>query len=93
MRKILIVVLSAGALALAATPALAASNPSQGTYGGSGANQLSQVQSLASTKSTPTAASSLPFTGLNVVVVIVIAAALLGAGVVLRGRTRSDHQR
>ena len=87
MRKLLLLCLCAILLGTAA-PALA-NSPSQGAYGGTGNNQLSQVQSNTS-DTTASSSSTLPFTGLNVPVVAAIAVALLGTGVVLRIRTRAD---
>lgn len=87
MRKVVIIGLCSILLGVAAAPALANSSPSQGTYGGTAASQLSQVQSVSST----TSAGTLPFTGLNVAVVAVVAVALVGSGFVLRMRTRSDR--
>jgi hypothetical protein len=93
MRKFLVIGLCSMVLAVAAAPALANSSPSQGTYGGTGANQLSQVQGVSSTTSTTasTTASSLPFTGLNVGLVALIAVVLIGSGFALRTRSRSDQ--
>jgi hypothetical protein len=94
MRKILVIGLCSILLGAVAAPAMANSSPSQGTYGGSGANQLSQVQSLTANNdaaTTSTTASSLPFTGLNVGLVAVIAVALIGSGFALRMRSRSDR--
>jgi hypothetical protein len=94
MRKVLVIGLCSILMAVAAAPAFANSTPSQGTYGGTGANQLSQVQSVAANNNTSTAstsAGSLPFTGLNVGLVAVVAVALLGAGFALRLRSRSDE--
>jgi opacity protein-like surface antigen len=87
MRKLLLLCLCAILLGTAA-PALA-NSPSQGAYGGTGNNQLSQVQSNTS-DTTASSSSTLPFTGLNVPVVAAIAAGLVGAGVALRIRTRTD---
>ena len=86
MRKLLLVGLCAILLGTAAAPALA-SSPSQGAYGGTGNNQLSQVQG---SKSNASSTSSLPFTGLNVPVVAGIAVLLVGAGLALRIKTSSD---
>lgn len=87
MRKLLLLGLCAILLGTAA-PALA-NSPSQGAYGGTGNNQLSQVQGTTSNSNASTS-SSLPFTGLNVPVLAGIAIVLLGTGVVLRIRTRTD---
>jgi hypothetical protein len=90
MRKMIVVALCGLVLGIAA-PAMA-NTPSQGAYGGTGNNQLSQVQSLTSQTSptATTASSTLPFTGLNVGLLAGVAVVLLGAGLVLRVRTRSD---
>jgi hypothetical protein len=88
MRKMIVVALCGLVLSVAA-PAMA-NTPSQGAYGGTGNNQLSQVQSLTSQKTATTASSTLPFTGLNVGLLAGVAVVLLGAGLVLRIRTRSD---
>jgi opacity protein-like surface antigen len=87
MRKLLLIGLCAILLGTAA-PALATS-PSQSAYGGTGNNQLSQVQSNTASKSS---SSSLPFTGLNVPALVGIAVLLGGAGVALRMRTRTDSR-
>ena len=84
MRKVLLIGICAILLGTAA-PALA-NSPSQGAYGGTGNNQLSQVQSNTASKSS----GSLPFTGLNVPVLAGIAALLAGAGLALRIKTSSD---
>lgn len=90
MRKIVLVALCAIMLGIAA-PAMA-NSPSQGAYGGTGNNQLSQVQSTTASNSptATTASGTLPFTGLNVGVLAAVAAVLLGTGLALRIRTRSD---
>jgi uncharacterized membrane protein len=87
MRKLLLIGLCAILLGTA-VPAFA-DTPSQGAYGGNGNNQLSKVQSNTASKNATTA-STLPFTGLNVLVVAGIAVVLLGAGLTLRSRTRTD---
>jgi cobalamin biosynthesis Mg chelatase CobN len=87
MRKLLLPCLCAILLGTAATAL--ANSPSQGAYGGTGNSQLSQVQSKTS-DTTASSSSTLPFTGLNLPVVAAIAVALLGTGVVLRIRTRTD---
>lgn len=63
------------ALAFAA-PAVAAS-PGQDAYGGTGASQQS--------------AGSLPFTGLNLATLVVVAAALLATGIVIRHSVRRGN--
>jgi hypothetical protein len=60
------------ALAFAA-PAVAAS-PGQDAYGGTGASQVT--------------AGSLPFTGMNLVTLVVVGAVLLGTGIVIRHSVR-----
>jgi hypothetical protein len=87
MRKLLLIGLCAILLGTAA-PALA-NSPSQGAYGGTGNNQLSQVQGNTASKSNAST-SSLPFTGLNVPLVAGIAVLLAGAGLALRIKTSSD---
>lgn len=92
MRKVLVVVLC-GILLGVAAPAMA-QGPTQGAYSGSASNQLSQVQGVQSTGATngsPTAATSstLPFTGLDVGLVVVAAIALAGTGLVLRRQSSS----
>ncbi|HTU98688.1 MAG TPA: hypothetical protein VMF14_22745 [Solirubrobacteraceae bacterium] len=87
MRKSILVCLCAILLGTAA-PAFA-NSPSQGAYGGTGNNQLSQVQGDTSNKAA-SASSTLPFTGLSLPVLAGIAVVLLGAGVTLRIRTRTD---
>jgi hypothetical protein len=87
MRKLLLIALC-GILLGTAVPAFA-DTPSQGAYGGNGNNQLSKVQSNTASKN-DTTASTLPFTGLNVPLVAGIAVVLLGAGLTLRTRTRTD---
>lgn len=89
MRKLLLIGLCAILLGTAAAPALA-NSPSQGAYGGTGNNQLSQVQSNTANTSNASASSSLPFTGLNLPVVAGIAVLLVGAGLALRIKTSSD---
>lgn len=71
-RSLSFVLVSVVALALAA-PALAAS-PGQDAYGGTGASQVT--------------AGSLPFTGLNLLTLIAVAAALIGTGFVVRRSVR-----
>jgi hypothetical protein len=88
MRKLLLIGLCAILLGTAA-PALA-NSPSQGAYGGTGNNQLSQVQGNTASRSNASATSSLPFTGLNVPVIAGIAVLLAGAGLALRIKTSSD---
>ena len=87
MRKLLLVVLCGMALVTAA-PAMAA-NPTQGAYSGTGANQLSQVQSDATSQSPAGTSGTLPFTGMNLGLVAGVAITLMGSGLVLRRRTRS----
>jgi hypothetical protein len=106
MRRILSVVACA-TLFGAAVPTLASATPPSGTtYGGPASGQLTQVgaqgsnqspgsqssgsQSPGSTSAT-TVTGSLPFTGMNVGFVALIAVALGGSGLVLRMRTRPDR--
>lgn len=89
MRKVMAIALC-GILLGSAAPALA-NSPSGTTYGGTGNNQLSQVQGVSNTTSTSAASSgTLPFTGLNVGVLAGVAMLLLASGVALRIKTRSD---
>lgn len=91
MRKVLVVVLC-GILLGVAAPAMAQS-PTQGAYSGTGANQLTQAQSnSAPTNGTRADATSgtLPFTGLNLGLVVVVAAVLAGTGLMLRRQSGSD---
>jgi hypothetical protein len=95
MRKTFLVVLCALCLGIA-TPAWANSSPTQGAYGGTGANQVSQVQDTTASRS-PTATTSaasagtLPFTGIDVGLVAAVAVALVGSGLVLRRRVGTDR--
>jgi hypothetical protein len=86
MRTTLLAVVCGMMLAVAA-PALA-SGPTQGAYAGPGANQISSVQNTAETTSD---SGTLPFTGLNLGLVAVVAVALVGAGFGLRRQTRREH--
>lgn len=88
MRKSILVCLCAILLGTAA-PAFA-NSPSQGAYGGTGNNQLSQVQGDTSNQAASTSSSTLPFTGLSLPVLAGIAVVLLATGVTLRIRTRTD---
>jgi hypothetical protein len=85
MKTILLIALATAMLAVAA-PALAQS-PTQGAYSGTGANQVS---SLDSTSTTTTSASTLPFTGLDLGAVSAVGIAMLGTGFLLRRRAKSD---
>ncbi|MGH2856639.1 MAG: hypothetical protein ACRDMJ_04055 [Solirubrobacteraceae bacterium] len=67
-------------LLVGAAPALATGTPSQNAYSGTGSNQISRAQGN----------GSLPFTGLNLGLLAIVAVALVGSGLVLRARTRSD---
>ncbi len=94
----------AGAVACCSfsAPALAASShhstcgtstsSSASTYGGQG-NQVSQVACPShAPPSEPTASSSLPFTGLDVGLLVAAGAVLVAAGMVLRWRLRHGGQ-
>jgi hypothetical protein len=85
MRTTLLAVVCGMMLAVAA-PALA-SGPTEGAYAGPGANQISSVQNTEATSDSGT----LPFTGLNLGLVAVVAVALVGAGFGLRRQTRREH--
>lgn len=85
MRKLALVVLSCAMLAFAA-PAMADS-PSTGTYSSVGATQVTRAQ----TPSSNDVQNTLPFTGMNVSTLALIAVVLIGSGIVLRRRTSSDH--
>jgi hypothetical protein len=89
MKRVLLIMLCLGALCLSAAPAMAAA-PTNSAYGGLGANQVSQVQSTASTASA--SAGTLPFTGLNLAVVGLVAVVLAGSGLVLRHRSAADRK-
>ena len=91
-----------GVLALAA-PAVAQQSPTQDAYGGVIAEVVTPskpttpkppAQQQAVQQSAPAAAQpssgSLPFTGLQVTLVLLAGAALLGGGLVLRRATSSD---
>jgi hypothetical protein len=83
MKTFLLVALATAMLAVAA-PAVAQS-PTQSAYSGTGANQVSSLESTQTT-----GASTLPFTGLDVGAVSLVAIGLLGTGFALRRRTKSD---
>jgi hypothetical protein len=89
-----------GALALMTTPAVAQQNPTQDAYGGVIAEVVTPskpttpkppAQQQAVQQSAPAAAQpssgSLPFTGLQVTLVLLAGVALLGGGFVLRRAT------
>ena len=93
-----------GVLALA-TPALAQQSPTQDAYGGviaevvtpskpttstPPAQQQAVQQSAPAAAQPPSSSGSLPFTGLQVTLVLLAGAALLGGGLVLRRATSSD---
>jgi hypothetical protein len=96
MRRVFLVVMC-GIMLGVASPAFAAGSPSSSTYGGPANSQLTSVTSQL-TSTTPdgpnsaktVSASSLPFTGLDVGAIVVIAAGLLASGLALRVRSRSD---
>jgi hypothetical protein len=86
------------ALATSAAPAIAQSSPQQDAYGGVIAEVVTpskpKPQQKAAAKQAPVAAtqptqSALPFTGLQVTLVLLAGAALLGTGLVLRRATGS----
>lgn len=72
-------------LVFAAT-ALAASSPTTSAYGGSNS---AVVQSVSTTQQN--ASSTLPFTGISVGAVVLIAAVLLATGYMLRRQVASSH--
>lgn len=74
--SILVAVLSFTAAALAASPA-------DGVYGGEGGNVQGDVSGDVA------AAGALPFTGLDLLVMVVAAALLLGAGLTIRRMARA----
>jgi hypothetical protein len=67
-----------------AAPAFAASSPAVTAYGGEGGTQVSQA-----TEQTQSA-SELPFTGLNVGLLIGLGIVLTGTGIVVRRRVFAD---
>jgi hypothetical protein len=85
MKRVLLIMLCLGALCLSAAPAMA--SPTNSAYSGTGATQISQVQSTAKPST-----SALPFTGLNLAVVGLVAVVLAGSGLVLRHRSASDRK-
>lgn len=98
MKRIVLLILCGVAL-LTAAPALADSSPTRGTYQGTGANQISKVQGATASQSSPSSAqgtlssnaNSLPFTGLNVGVLAVIAVGLVASGLLIRRRLDTDR--
>jgi hypothetical protein len=86
MKRVLLIMLCLGALCLSAAPAMA-SSPTNSAYSGSGATQISQVQTPVTTST-----SSLPFTGLNLAVVGLVAVVLAGSGLILRRRSAADRK-
>lgn len=86
MRTLLLCVVCSLALASAA-PALA-NSPTQGAYQGPGSNQLSQVQDKPTNSSASVASgNTLPFTGLSIPMLAVIAVVMVGTGLVLRSKS------
>lgn len=79
MKPKIFVALLCGVFLAYATPALA-NSPTQSTYGGPGANQVSKLPATS-------AARTLPFTGIDLSALSLVGVGLLGAGVVLRRRT------
>ncbi len=84
MKRVLLIMLCLGALCLSAAPAMA--SPTNSAYSGTGATQISQVQTPAKSS------SSLPFTGLNLAVVGLVAVVLAGSGLILRRRSAADRK-
>ncbi len=84
MKRFLLVALCLGALCVSAAPALA--SPTNSAYSGPGASQVSQVQTTSSSN------SSLPFTGLNLALVGLVAVVLAGSGLVLRYRSSENRK-
>src|SRR3954454_18243774 len=87
------------ALATCAAPAIAQNTPQQDAYGGVIAEVVTpskpKPQQQAAAQQAPVAAaqpqqSALPFTGLQVTLVLLAGAALLGTGLVLRRATSGD---
>ncbi len=85
MKRVLLIMLCLGALCLSAAPALA--SPTNSAYSGTGATQISQVQTAAKPST-----SALPFTGLNLAVVGLVAVVLAGSGLILRHRSAADRK-
>ncbi|HLH66923.1 MAG TPA: hypothetical protein VKV27_14595 [Solirubrobacteraceae bacterium] len=83
MRRTVLILCCCCALLIGAAPAFASGSPSQNAYSGVGSQQLSRAQSSSTS-------STLPFTGLNVGLLAIVAVALGGAGLLLRARTRSQ---
>jgi hypothetical protein len=73
------------AMLVIAAPALAASSPAESAYGGTGATQNSKIL-----QNTQSAQSTLPFTGLNVGVLVAVGVALFGGGIVIRRTIRTQ---
>jgi hypothetical protein len=91
MKRVLLIVLCLGALGLSAVPAMA-SSPTNSAYSGPGASQLTQVQTQSPVTTTKASDSSLPFTGLNLAVVGLVAVVLAGSGLILRRRSAADRK-
>src|SRR5436309_14945312 len=100
MRTRMTIIALALVVALAyAAPAIAASSPQQDAYGGVIAEVVTPSKpkpQQAAAQQAPVAAaqpssSALPFTGLQVTLVLLAGAALLGTGLVLRRATRNDR--
>jgi len=83
--------------ALAAThsaPCTSSKSPAASAYGGEG-TQITQLgcESTSSTAPTePTASSTLPFTGLDIGLLVAAGAVLVAAGMVLRWRLRHEEK-
>ena len=81
--KLKMVIAFCGLIVALALPALAlAQSPIQSVYGGTGANQISQVAQSSQ--------NALPFTGINLAVVGAVGAVLVGTGFVLRRSSRAS---
>jgi hypothetical protein len=78
-----VVALLCGFVLAVAAPAWA-QNPAQNAYAPSSVNELSEVQASSTSE-----ASTLPFTGIDVLGIAAVGVVLLGAGVVVRHQTRS----
>lgn len=92
MKRILLCVVCAVTL-MSAVPAFAA-GPTQGAYSGPGSTQLSQAQptGTAATHNQTVGSGTLPFTGLSLPLIALVAAGLVGSGLVLKTRTGSSER-
>lgn len=82
--RLLLVVLCSLAIALASASLAFAQGPTQSAYSGPGASQISQVGTTADSQAT------LPFTGMDLGLIAVVAVVLVGTGVVLRRVTKGS---